>query len=123
MLIITVQAQQSDRNASAIFHFLQSTDWKPHFNNTPSHFVGLWLQPRMVFVGVQCAVLPGHRPVSGHLRGCGVDRPQSGQGASPKPAQQDHTGPHEVRCSVCVRGSSASWHMRDSAVCVLGQII
>ncbi len=64
--------------------------------------VGLWLQSLVVSVGVQRALLPGHRPVCGHLHCCGVDRTQSGQGAPSKPAQQDHTGPHEVPHAVCV---------------------
>lgn len=66
--------------------------------------IGLSLQPLLVSVCVQCALLPGHRPLSRHLRGCGVDRSQSGQRAPPQPAQQDHPGPHEVRRSarLCV---------------------
>lgn len=74
--------------------------------------VGVWFQPLVVPVSVQCAVLSGHRSVSGHLCGCRVDRPESGQRTTPQPAQQDHTGTYEVKVCVCAH------HVRERCVCV-----
>lgn len=82
MLVITVQANWATGTPRSLF--LPQTH--PHSHRVTvmssetlcSLSLGLWLQSLVVSVSVQRAVLPGHRPVSGHLRGCGVDRPQSG---------------------------------------------
>lgn len=44
---------------------------------------GLRVQSFIISAGVQCAVLPGHCIVFGHICGCGVDRAECGQKAAP----------------------------------------